>query len=361
MAANRPNSASGFTLVEMLVVIGIILVIMVIGTYSYQGFEKNMRLARGARTVEAAITYARSEAMKRGKPVALWFVRPQGVTRPTVMPNGDVIDGGEFIYDGPCRMMLTDANGIEDIKVFDMPKNIGWLPNNRLWGRGGIANVWYSKFAGFNFGREHNVFAHQRIGHCVMGLYVYPDGSCKEYGFTGLKGGSWGSGSGTSSPQNWCVQNAWPWQFMKNLRIYNFEDEPNWCYGNPSAWEDGDFKPPYRRSFFAATNSSYKYLGRGWEDPEYQRGGGRNNDLTGGIKPRVYDHNAAGYNAAFSMQKSILASLENTGNGFYVEKVPFYLVMINYQTGLCRVVKGDPAKHFAPVIDLDGSSVTTRF
>jgi type IV fimbrial biogenesis protein FimT len=65
--ATRPrNTQSGFTLVELIVVIVIMGIVMAIAAPSFNTLVLNQRVRTGAADVQASLFFARSEALKRG-------------------------------------------------------------------------------------------------------------------------------------------------------------------------------------------------------------------------------------------------------------------------------------------------------
>lgn len=63
---NRRRTASGLTLVELMVVVAILAIIATVAVPAYQGMVQRQRLAAAAEAVRAHVLYARSEAIKAG-------------------------------------------------------------------------------------------------------------------------------------------------------------------------------------------------------------------------------------------------------------------------------------------------------
>lgn len=83
----RPRG-KGFTLVELMVTLAILAILMVIGVPAMQQFlQKRQALARSDNFI-SAMKYARSEAIKRGKPVAVC----RTTTADSVTPNCNTTD-----------------------------------------------------------------------------------------------------------------------------------------------------------------------------------------------------------------------------------------------------------------------------
>ena len=63
MSVNHKNSASGFSLIEMLIAIGIIAMIAAISTPFYRSFVLNMDLKAAARDLASDLRYAQQQAV----------------------------------------------------------------------------------------------------------------------------------------------------------------------------------------------------------------------------------------------------------------------------------------------------------
>ena len=62
---------SGFTIIELMIVIGIVAVLMSLAAPSFSNFVKNDRLTTQINTLVGHLAYARSEAILRAQPVGL--------------------------------------------------------------------------------------------------------------------------------------------------------------------------------------------------------------------------------------------------------------------------------------------------
>ncbi|MBP6776910.1 MAG: GspH/FimT family pseudopilin [Piscinibacter sp.] len=63
--------AAGFTLVELMVTISLIVVVMALAAPSFTAFQRNAQLTSSANTLLSSLTAARAEAMKRGRNVTV--------------------------------------------------------------------------------------------------------------------------------------------------------------------------------------------------------------------------------------------------------------------------------------------------
>ena len=70
MARGRMRSR-GFTLGELLVTLAVLAVVLTVAVPAFTNFVKNNRLAAATNQLGAALAYARSEAVRRGRPVTV--------------------------------------------------------------------------------------------------------------------------------------------------------------------------------------------------------------------------------------------------------------------------------------------------
>lgn len=70
-AALRAGSCAGFTLIEMMVVVAVLLITSIAAALSFSGTISGYRIAGAANSLSRDLQFARSEALKRGQPVSV--------------------------------------------------------------------------------------------------------------------------------------------------------------------------------------------------------------------------------------------------------------------------------------------------
>lgn len=66
-----PRGVAGFTLIELMVTLSVVAITLAVGVPSFQGIVSDNRLSSAANGLIGAINIARSEAIKRGRSVAI--------------------------------------------------------------------------------------------------------------------------------------------------------------------------------------------------------------------------------------------------------------------------------------------------
>lgn len=84
-----PGHARGFTLVELMVTVAILVILLAIGVPAMQGFLASRQVAGKADALASAIRFARSEALKRSQSVTIC----QTTTADSVTPTCDTGNG----------------------------------------------------------------------------------------------------------------------------------------------------------------------------------------------------------------------------------------------------------------------------
>ncbi|GHT82705.1 hypothetical protein AGMMS49960_17470 [Betaproteobacteria bacterium] len=95
-----PEAASGFTLVELLIVVTIIAILAAITAPSFEGMARKMALNGAASELAAGLQFARSEALRQGRPLIFkldternWkvFRKPEGNAGTSYEPPDDTL------------------------------------------------------------------------------------------------------------------------------------------------------------------------------------------------------------------------------------------------------------------------------
>lgn len=84
-----PGRDQGFTLVELMVTLAILVILLALGVPAMQGFLASRQVAGKADALASAMRYARSEALKRAQPVTIC----QTTTADSVTPTCDTGTG----------------------------------------------------------------------------------------------------------------------------------------------------------------------------------------------------------------------------------------------------------------------------
>ncbi|MEZ5499272.1 MAG: GspH/FimT family pseudopilin [Steroidobacteraceae bacterium] len=106
----RTRTARGFTLLELMVVLAIAAVVLGLGAPSFGEFRRNARLTAAANDLLTGIQQARSEAIKRQRPVALCASANPAAAN-AVCANGNDFAGWIVFEDGnnDCQRDAADA------------------------------------------------------------------------------------------------------------------------------------------------------------------------------------------------------------------------------------------------------------
>jgi type IV fimbrial biogenesis protein FimT len=73
-----PRRSQGFTLVEAMVTLSIVAIVMAVGAPSLFTFIQNQQIRSSAEELQAGLTLARNEALRRNAHVSLWLVDQNG-------------------------------------------------------------------------------------------------------------------------------------------------------------------------------------------------------------------------------------------------------------------------------------------
>ena len=132
----------GFTLIELLVTVAVLFVLLLVGVPEYRRMTENNRQVAAINTMVGDLNLARTEAVKRGRPVTLcgssdgatcdtsnweegWivFVNLNGSTGDTTVDAGDVLISRNTAL--PAGLTLRTVE-------FDSASAIHYLPNGQL-------------------------------------------------------------------------------------------------------------------------------------------------------------------------------------------------------------------------------------
>ncbi|MDE2402447.1 MAG: GspH/FimT family pseudopilin [Burkholderiales bacterium] len=97
----RRNNAqnTGFTLVELMVTVAILVILLAIGVPAMQGFMAQRQGAAKTDAFASAMRYARSEALKRAQPVTICLTTTADSTTPSCQTTGPIDwNTGWFIF-----------------------------------------------------------------------------------------------------------------------------------------------------------------------------------------------------------------------------------------------------------------------
>ena len=116
------QSPRGFTLIEVMVVVGILAVLIAIAAPSFTPMIERWRVRQATEQLQSTLYYARSEAIKRGGQVAIQKL-PNNTNGCTTAGNGSEWDCGWFVCED------TNNNGTcEDtepvLQRYDTPANL---------------------------------------------------------------------------------------------------------------------------------------------------------------------------------------------------------------------------------------------
>lgn len=102
--------ASGFTLIEMMVVVAITAILLLIGIPSMKSLIERNAVANQVNTLIGAITFARAEAIKRGAPVVLCRSEDaETADPPSCAATGDWKSGWIVFLDRDANNALNTA------------------------------------------------------------------------------------------------------------------------------------------------------------------------------------------------------------------------------------------------------------
>jgi type IV fimbrial biogenesis protein FimT len=102
---SRVFSASGFTLVELLVTLAVVSVLLVVGVPSMTQFLADRAAQANAEEFVQALRFARSEAMKRGRPVTVCASQNPEADAPTCSGSNTWVSGWLIVFADSNRVL----------------------------------------------------------------------------------------------------------------------------------------------------------------------------------------------------------------------------------------------------------------
>ena len=129
---------SGFTLIELMVVVGIILFITALSLPNFIALIKSQGVAKAARMVQTAVLQTRNRAVSLGRQQRIQFLNdyPAGSNRSVIL----VSDGGED-WDGNGDPWTNNSPASAWENTDEKLVEVTNLPAGYVWGKGKVANV----------------------------------------------------------------------------------------------------------------------------------------------------------------------------------------------------------------------------
>lgn len=122
-----PPADAGFTLIELMVTIALIVIIMSVAAPSFSAFQRNAELTSSANTILSSLSAARAEAMKRGRNVS---VVPQDGSHWTSGWVVFVDDDASGTLNGTESALATEPATAASLTIETVPAGLTYLMFN---------------------------------------------------------------------------------------------------------------------------------------------------------------------------------------------------------------------------------------
>ncbi|MDZ7748190.1 MAG: GspH/FimT family pseudopilin [Halofilum sp. (in: g-proteobacteria)] len=87
------NKRAGFTIVELVVTLAVVAIVVTVAIPSFASFMRSQRATTQANDLLVSLTFARSEALKRGEPIAVCATDDANAAPPACAGDDDWSDG----------------------------------------------------------------------------------------------------------------------------------------------------------------------------------------------------------------------------------------------------------------------------
>ncbi len=128
-----PNAKRGFSLIELMAVLVVVGMLLGVGVPAYNSLVEDNRLVTNINELSAAITYARSEAMKRGVPVRICIAKNADIDAAGCSNGSDWTGGWNVaVVGGAVLRRHAPIVGGETLDELGSPANDGIITFDRL-------------------------------------------------------------------------------------------------------------------------------------------------------------------------------------------------------------------------------------
>ncbi|WGL18197.1 GspH/FimT family pseudopilin [Microbulbifer bruguierae] len=159
-----PTESRGFTLVELMVVITVLAIVMAIGIPSFNTLIKNNRLTAAVNDLAGGLSYARAEAVRRGRSVRVDSLSGGLSEGLRVWFDADGDNG--FDDDGTEELRLVNFSGSSGVTAAgnvdgtaSTSLSLSYSPRGSVSGGGNQFKLTLCDDRAGNYGKELNVLA----------------------------------------------------------------------------------------------------------------------------------------------------------------------------------------------------------